>query len=65
MKARLALLLFLGGMALVMVAAFFKIQHWAGANFLIIVGMALQAIGGVIFLYKLLAQPNTKKFLNQ
>lgn len=65
MKARLALLLFLGGMALVMVAALFKIQHWTGANSLMIVGLALQVIGGLVFLYKLLAQPNTKKFLNQ
>ena len=61
MTTRLALVLFLVGLGLVVLAALFKIQHWVGADIVIILGLALQAAGGVLFLYKLLAKPGIKK----
>ena len=61
MKTRFALVLFLVGLGLVLLAALFKIYHWAGADIVIIFGMVLQAAGGVLFLYKLFAKPGIKK----
>ena len=62
MNARLALTLFLVGMGLVLLAALFKILHWPGADIAIIIGLILQAAGGILFLYKLFAKPGIKKF---
>ncbi|RZK37315.1 MAG: hypothetical protein EOO57_05720 [Hymenobacter sp.] len=61
MNTRLALVLFLVGLGLVLLAALVKILHWPGADIVIILGMVLQVAGGLLFLYKLLAKSGIKK----
>lgn len=64
MKAKHALLLFVLGLCTDFVGALFKIQHWAHAGTLLIVGMTLKVIGALLFTYKLLTHPKVKEFLN-
>ena len=38
------LVLFLLGMAITIIGALFKLMHWPGANFMLIIGMIAEAI---------------------
>ncbi len=64
MKAKYALILFAFGMCSDFVGALFKIQHWAGADKLLLTGMTLKIVGGLTLLYKLLRHPRVREFLN-
>ena len=41
---KVALVLFLLGMIITIIGALFKLMHWPGANFLLIIGMLTEAI---------------------
>ncbi len=64
MKLKYALLIFLAAFIFVFLGALFKLESWAYASELLIVGLALKFIGGVLVLYKLLTHPKIKEFLN-
>ncbi|WBA43355.1 GldL-related protein [Hymenobacter canadensis] len=64
MKIKYFLVLLFLGFCVDFVGALFKIQHWAGADLLLISGMALKALGVVGLLLKLLTHPKLREFLN-
>ena len=41
---KVALVLFLLGMIITIIGALFKLMHWPGANFLLIIGMLTEAM---------------------
>ncbi|AII53547.1 GldL-related protein [Hymenobacter sp. APR13] len=64
MKIKHFLALLFLGFCVDFVGALFKIQHWAGADLLLISGMALKALGVVGLLLKLLTHPKLREYLN-
>jgi len=61
MKNKGLLVLLIAGMVLVIIGALFKIMHWPGATFILIIGMAAEVTGlGKLVLRSLLA-PSSKK----
>ena len=65
MKAKHAVIVFVLGMCTNLIGALFKIQHWSGADVLLIVGSLLEVGGIFLFGYKLLTHPKVKEFLNR
>ncbi|RYU81285.1 hypothetical protein [Hymenobacter persicinus] len=65
MKAKHGLILFILGWCLRLVGGLFKVQHWAGADSLLIISTALLVVGLLVFGAKLLAHPKVKEFLNR
>jgi hypothetical protein len=57
-KYKLPLVLFLISMVLNIVGALFKIQHWPGASFMLVIGILSQALAIVLLILALLK--NTK-----
>ena len=55
---KLTLLLFLLGMIITIIGALFKLMHWPGANFLLIIGMLTEAIAIITLIVVILK--NTK-----
>jgi hypothetical protein len=49
---RLLITLLLIGVAIVVMAAFFKIQHYPGSDLLILLGLVIQFIAGVLVVWK-------------
>jgi hypothetical protein len=49
---RLLITLLLIGVAVVLMAAFFKIQHYPGSDLLILLGLVIQFIAGVLVVWK-------------
>ncbi|WP_445719324.1 GldL-related protein [Flavobacterium sp.] len=43
-KYTVPIVLFLLGMAITIIGALFKLMHWPGANFMLIIGMIAEAI---------------------
>jgi len=52
------LVLFLLGMVITIIGALFKLMHWPGANFMLIIGMLTEAIA--IFTLIVVILKNTK-----
>ena len=52
------LVLFLLGMVITIIGALFKLMHWPGANFMLIIGMLTEAIAIITLIVVLLK--NTK-----
>jgi hypothetical protein len=48
------LVLFLLGMVITIIGALFKIMHWPGANFILIIGMLTEAIAIITLIVVLL-----------
>ncbi|MFY8067811.1 MAG: hypothetical protein RSE15_01855 [Flavobacterium sp.] len=55
---KLTLVLFLLGMIITIIGALFKLMHWPGANFLLIIGMLTEAIAIITLIVVILK--NTK-----
>ncbi len=55
---KLTLVLFLLGMIITIIGALFKLMHWPGANFLLIIGMLTEAIAIITLIAVILK--NTK-----
>jgi hypothetical protein len=55
---KVALVLFLLGMIITIIGALFKLMHWPGANFLLIIGMLTEAIAIITLIVVILK--NTK-----
>jgi hypothetical protein len=53
-KYLLPLILFLLGIAITIIGALFKIMHWPGANFILIIGMLTEAIAIITLIVVLL-----------
>lgn len=53
-KYLLPLILFLLGIAITIIGALFKIMHWTGANFILIIGMLTEAIAIITLIVVLL-----------
>lgn len=49
---RLLITLLLVGVALVLMAAFFKMQHYPGSDRLVLLGLAIQFVAGVLVVWK-------------
>lgn len=52
------LVLFLLGMVITIIGALFKLMHWPGANFMLIIGMLTEAIAIITLI--LVIHKNTK-----
>ena len=55
---KLTLVLFLLGMIITIIGALFKLMHWPGANFMLIIGMLTEAIAIITLIVVILK--NTK-----
>ena len=68
MKTKHTLIILAIGFILTIIGALFKIMHFEigflTGNFALTVGMFLEIIGGILFLYKLFTHPKFKDFLN-
>lgn len=68
MKTKHALIILAIGFLITLAGALFKIMHFEVAfisgNFLLIIGMFFEVIGGILFVYKLLTNPKLKDFFN-
>ncbi len=64
MKLKHALVLIVLGLSAYVVGALFKIEHWAGADALLIVAAALIVSGLLLATIKLLRHPRTRRLLN-
>ena len=64
MKTKYALIIFIIGILLNFVGALLKIMHWPFANVIFIVSTAMEVVGGILLLYKLLTNPKLKDFMN-
>ena len=65
MKVKHVLIVFILGMILTTIGAFFKIQHWPGAAKILLVSLLLEVIGGLLFIWKLATIKDFKDFLNK
>lgn len=65
MKANYFLLFAALGLVLGVAGALFKIQHWPGADWLLLSSIVLDLVGVVGFAAKTLTDPQTKDFLNR
>ena len=64
MKIKHAVIILVLGVIAGIAGALFKIEHWAGADALLLSAMALEASGLVLLVVKVLARPGAKQFLN-
>ena len=64
MKLKHALLLIVLGLCAYVVGALFKIEHWTGADALLISAAVLTVSGLLIATVKLLRHPRTRRLLN-
>ncbi|OGX85718.1 hypothetical protein BEN47_14615 [Hymenobacter lapidarius] len=64
MKIKHAVIFLLLGILTALVGALFKIEHWAGADVLLLSSIALTVAGFVLLAVKLLTRPDAKRFLN-
>ena len=64
MKLKHALLLIVLGLCAYVVGALFKIEHWTGADALLISAAALIVSGLLVATIKLLRHPRTRRLLN-
>ena len=61
MKNKGLVVLLIAGMVLVIIGALFKIMHWPGATFILIIGMVAEVIGlGKLVLRSLMAPSSNK-----
>ncbi len=60
MKNTHILVLFLIGMVVTVLGALFKIMHWPGARFLLIIGMVFEAAAALFLILKLLKKDKDK-----
>lgn len=65
MKAKYALIILIVGFALSIIGAMFKIMHWPFASDMLMVSTAMQVIGCITLLYKLVTYPKIKDFLDR
>ena len=63
MKIKHAVILLVLGVFVAIVGALFKIEHWAGADALLLSAMALEISGLALLVVKLLARPGTTQVL--
>ena len=64
MKLKHALVLIVLGLCAYVVGALFKIEHWTGADALLISSAGLIVSGLLLATIKLLRHPRTKRLLN-
>ena len=64
MKIKHAVIILVLGVFASIAGALFKIEHWTGADALLLSAMALETSGLVLLIVKLLARPGAKQFLN-
>jgi hypothetical protein len=58
-------MVWLTGFTVSVFGAIFKAESFVFASEVLIVGKLLQAIGGILILYKLITHPKVQDFLNQ
>ena len=64
MKIKHAVIILVLGVFAGIAGVLFKITHWTGADALLLSAMALETLGLVLLVVKLLARPKIKEFLN-
>ena len=64
MKIKHAVIILVLGVFAGIAGALFKIEHWAGADALLLSAMALETSGLVLLAVKVLARPGANQFLN-
>ena len=64
MKVKHAIVILILGFLLDLVGATFKIEHWPFADVLILSGLALQAAGLILLLWRLMTSTRLKGFMN-
>lgn len=65
MKTKHALAVLFLGFALTIIGAWAKITHQLWANFMMTLSTAVEVIGVLLLVYKLITHPKLKDFLNQ
>lgn len=59
------LVIFIIAIAIVIVGALFKIQHWTGASVMLMIGMGGQFIALILLAAKIIADRKENRFLNK
>jgi hypothetical protein len=65
MKLKHGLIIFAIGFCLNIIGSLFKILHYSSANIFLITGSSIMVIGVLMLLFRLIAHPQTKDFLNK
>lgn len=65
MKYKHILIAFILGFIQTVVGALFKVMHWPGASFLLLLGMLSEASAGVMLIVKIYKDQNPNGFLNK
>lgn len=64
MKTRHALVIYLVGIIIDIVAGLMKILHLPGADEILVIGGLFQIVGSLVFIVKMLTHPKLKEFLD-
>ncbi|PZD79522.1 gliding motility protein GldL [Mesonia sp. K7] len=64
MKNKYILIIFILGVIGAIIGSLFKIMHWPSANILLTLGMGMQVIAGLVAIWKIAINKNSKSFLN-
>jgi len=64
MKVKYLLAFLIFGFILTIIGSLFKIQHWAFASEIYILGTFLKVIFGILLIYKIFTTDKFKDFLN-
>lgn len=64
MRIKHGIILIALGIILVLFGALFKLQHWPGANWLLTIGIFMEAAGVLVLVIRMLRNPGNKAFLN-
>lgn len=65
MKAKHAIILLALGYCVDFIAAFYKIEHWRGADQFFAAGTVLKVAGVILLAYKLITSRQLRDFMNQ
>lgn len=63
MKYKHIIIIFVFASIITTIGALLKIMHWNGASALLLIGMLMEALSGVLLIFKLVASKND--FLNK
>lgn len=65
MKSSVIIILFVFGVVVTILGAFFKLMHWPGNSFMLGFGMLVQAIALILLIVKVLTKDKANNSLNK
>ena len=65
MKYKHIIIVFVLGMIFTTIGALLKIMHWPMASIILTLGMLMEVLAGIMFIYKLITNKKTNDILNK